>query len=61
MRYYCESCGRLVAEMSGSMRSGTDVIMYCRECSEPVEKTTASDNPGDFVSILNGFLGKYTD
>jgi hypothetical protein len=47
--------------MSGSMRSGTDVIMYCRECSEPVEKTTASDNPGDFVSILNGFLGKYTD
>ena len=61
MRYYCESCGRLVAEMSGQVRSGTDVIMYCRDCSEPAEKTTAYDTTGDFGSILNVFFSKHRD
>lgn len=57
MRYYCESCGRLVAEMSGSMRSGTDVIMYCRECSEPEQ--SGEHKPGDLPPGFEALLGKF--
>lgn len=59
MRYYCESCGRFVAEMTGQVRSGTDVIMYCRECSEPVHPQSGEHKPGDLPPVFEALFGKF--